>query len=269
MNAQSHDQPPDHDASIVEATKPVWFVRLFAWPIATNWTCGFVLFFSMWLPTVRGCDGAIVVPYESAITAAEERGKSDAFMFAWPYLMGLAVAVIIVVCALFALPFVDRLLLGLLACFYAAICLEIWTETLFPDPPAPRDSAKKLLEGFLEQLPIHLIVLIWCGRAVAKRDWVTAWARLSNVMMFLAVCWLYVSHLFAKEHFYGFYVALIGIFGMFVGPWLFRIHWQRLLIDKSAPRQPLQFSIRGFLIFVTLFAVLYGYYRYLPELFDQ
>lgn len=214
---------------------------------------------SFWMPHVLGCSNTVVVPAESLDQTIAEEGGLEAFNLFWPYLIGLSTAVAVLLCAVFAWKFADRLLLGLQFFWYICICLGLWSSVL-------TNQVNRVFLIFMEQLPVHVCVFWWCGRAVARRDWATAWARLSTIMMALAILRLYLTYVFARAHYYGFYVAIAGIVGMFLGPWFFRVRWERVLVSIDANKRPLQFRVIELLIAITLFALGYGYYRYLPEL---
>lgn len=242
-----------------ETEIPSFGRRLIAWPVSTNWGLGFLLATSFWMPHVRGCDGKVVVPVEDAAKRVEAGDYGDAIAVSLPYIFGLCTATLIIVCVFAAWRNADRILLG----GQAFILCLIWGIGLISVLLQP--SARYPVIVYT-QFPPLVLTVTWIGEAIWRRDWITAWARLTNVMVLFSAFYLYVTHLFARSYFYGFYVACAAFVGLLVAPWMLRNHWERLLVDGLARPRRVQIGLRQLLLVMAMGPLLYGYYRYLPPL---
>ena len=232
--------------------------RLIAWPVSSNWSLGLLLAAAFWMPHVRGCDGRIVVPSENAAMLIEDGEANKVIIYFWPYAFGLLTALSIFTVAAFRFQKTDQLLLSAQVLAWCFLWVVIAIEA---QPKATEDNA--------DLIPPLLLPTLWCFLSVRKRDWITAWARLTTAMAVLSIPWLFLTNLFGKETYYGMVCAYAGILGLAIAPWSFRWNWERVLISPHCVTRPIRFRLSNLLFVMALGAALYAYYRYLTPLIGK
>jgi predicted outer membrane lipoprotein len=181
--------------------------RLFAWPVASNWSLGLLLAAAFWMPHVRGCDGKIVVPSDNAAMLIENGEANKAIISFWPYAFGLLTALAIFIVAALRFQKADQLLLAVQVLAWCSL----WGIIAIESPPkATQDNA--------DLIPPLVLPTLWCVLSIRKRDWITAWARLTTTMAVLSIPWLFLTNLFGKETYYGMVCAYVGIVGLAIAP---------------------------------------------------
>lgn len=224
-----------------------------------------MLLASFWMPHIRGCDGKVLTPSKDAGEMLVAGEVFEAALAYWPYLCVFVTSSVLIICVLARWRHTDIVLLVTQGLLLGSVLVGCWFRLIGQRQRGEFLTGPPLKELFLE-LPPLVITAVWCGQAIRRRDWITAWARLATLSAVFSIYWLFVSYLFGKESFYGLYVAYIALAGLVVSPWWFRASWERMLISSEARRRPLQFRLGQLLFVVGLIAVLYGYYRYLPPL---
>ena len=116
--------------------------------------------------------------------------------------------------------------------------------------------------------PLVLLPSVWCYQSVRRRDWISAWARIATSIAILGIPWTFFVHLFNRGPRFGIYVTYASLVMLAIAPWWLRVRWKPILIGIGEPATPIRFHTWHLLAATTLFAAIYGYYRYVVPMIE-
>ena len=232
----------------------------FALPVLANWLPGIILLAAILMPQVTGCDNRPVRPLDTLAKAADDPFQ---IFVLWQHWYGAFVIALFAVVLTTDRADSDRKLAGGVLGFWLLVVAIMLIGPLLGEGPGPS------LEDYLTMMPFILLPTLWSLASLKRRDWISAWARTATSISLIGVLWTYMTYLFNRGARYGIFVTYGSLMLLAIAPWWLRVRWKQTLIASTEPATPIRFQIWHVLAAMTLFALVYGYYRYLVPAFDE
>jgi len=220
---------------------------------------GWLVFACLWLPLCNGCSGGVVktpIDFFKPITIGYLDELFLNTLLLGSYCNGLLVAISIGIVAWFASERLWRLF------FYAQFGVTFTMATVMVVIGLARTTDRRnLLENFLFTVPTLLAISFWIVRAIRRKDFQRAWARVQHAWTITAIFMIHMMILFEGSVLYGYWVTLVGQASLVIAVEIATYRMKHDLWDASQKVTRPQFAIRNILAWTAFFPLAFSYFQ--------
>ena len=220
---------------------------------------GWLVFACLWLPLCNGCSGGAAktpIDFLKPVTLGHVRELFFNTLILGSYCNGLLVAISMGIVAWIANERLWRFF------FFAQFGVTFTMATvLVVIGLAWSTDQRNLLETFLFTVPTLLAISFWIVRAIRRKDFQRAWARVQHAWMITAIFMIHMMILFEGSVLYGYWVTWVGQASLVIAVEIATYRMKHDLWDASQIVTRPQFAIGNILCWTAFFPLAFSYYQ--------